>query len=203
MDVISQPLNRRSRATREALLRATRRLLERDGFDALTLTAIAAEAGVSRRGAYLHFGSVDDVVAELFDHVAAAEGLVAVLDAIAGDDDVESAFAVWCRHLARYHLAVAPVDRAMRAVQARSPAAAAHLDRVRSEQRNVCERLVRLAKANTRLGRGWTSKSATDVLYGLIATDLMERLIVDCGWSEAQLTIGMRAFSGVILRPKP
>lgn len=52
-----EPQNARSRRTREALLRAARALIEEKGFDAVTLAAVARQAGVSPRGLYLHFSS--------------------------------------------------------------------------------------------------------------------------------------------------
>ena len=46
---IGEPQNARSRRTREALLEAARTLIEEDGFDVMTLEAVATRAGVSPR----------------------------------------------------------------------------------------------------------------------------------------------------------
>lgn len=64
MTGIDQPLNARSRRTRTALLDAAMALLEEEDFDALTMGQVAQRAGVSRRGAYLHFGSQTELVGD-------------------------------------------------------------------------------------------------------------------------------------------
>ncbi|HCT78525.1 MAG TPA: TetR family transcriptional regulator, partial [Micromonosporaceae bacterium] len=58
-----EPRNARSRRTREALLMATRELIEQDGFAGTTLAAIAERAGVSHRALYLHFSSRGELLA--------------------------------------------------------------------------------------------------------------------------------------------
>ncbi len=52
------------------MLAATRQILEEEGFEALTMAAIAERAGVTRRSAYLHFASRAEVVDALFAYVA-------------------------------------------------------------------------------------------------------------------------------------
>lgn len=53
--------------TRDRILDATARILVRDGGDALTIAAIAHEAGVSKGGLFYHFPSKDDVVTALME----------------------------------------------------------------------------------------------------------------------------------------
>ncbi len=49
MSQIHDPANARSRRTRAALLASARSLLEEEGFEALTMAAVAERAGVTRR----------------------------------------------------------------------------------------------------------------------------------------------------------
>src|SRR6266496_4245189 len=65
--VILEPTNARSRRTCSRLLATARAILERDGFQALTIAAVAEQASVTRRTVYLHFGSRGELVAALFD----------------------------------------------------------------------------------------------------------------------------------------
>lgn len=187
MSEIDEPANARSRRTRRALLDATRTILERDGFDALTMAAIAEEAGVTRRGVYLHFGSVAALVTGLFDHVAEAEGLDASVAPVWEAADAVAALDAWARHLADYHPRVIAVDRAVRRVEAVNQAAADHRARVSAAQEAICSRLACWLADEDRLAVGWTVATATDLLYGLIATELLGRLIEERGWSQAKL----------------
>jgi AcrR family transcriptional regulator len=50
---------------REALVRAGRAILEKDGVEALTLRACARKAGVSHAAPQHHFASVNDLLAEI------------------------------------------------------------------------------------------------------------------------------------------
>lgn len=44
---------------------ATIRIILRDGYDKLTITAIAGEANYTRRAFYLHFKNIDDIIDEI------------------------------------------------------------------------------------------------------------------------------------------
>jgi AcrR family transcriptional regulator len=59
------PRRRDRAATEEALLDAAERVVARDGFAALNVRAIAAEAGVDRKLVYRYFGDADGVLARL------------------------------------------------------------------------------------------------------------------------------------------
>ncbi len=198
---IDHPSNARSRRTRDALLTGARSILERDGFQALTMGAVAREAGVSRGAVYLHFASRSDLVAALFDHVAWQQGLAASLEPVWDAPDPVAALDEWAAHLARYHPALIPVDRAITHVQGRDPDAADHRQRVSEAQRAGCERLARRLAEEGRLAEPWTIETATDMLYALISTDMIERLITDCDWPQTQLaehlsTLFRRTFAG-------
>jgi len=184
---IAEPANARSRRTRQALLAAARAILEEDGFDALTMTAVADRAGVSRKTAYLHFETRADLVGELFDHVAAAEGLDASLAAVWAAPDGAQALDRWAEHLARYHPRVIAVDRALRRVGRSDPAAATHRDRVVAEQLRNTRRLARRLDDEGRLAAGWTARAAADMLFALISSDTIAALLDDRGWSRRRL----------------
>lgn len=58
-----------TRSTRDRLLAATEACLRRDGIRRTTMTAIAAEAGVSRAGLYKHFPDKASLVVEALAHI--------------------------------------------------------------------------------------------------------------------------------------
>ena len=68
---------RHKRATREAILDAVERCLERGGLDELTFLQIAQEAGVSDRTVYRHFATKDAILDEVLD-----EGLRRVFNGV-------------------------------------------------------------------------------------------------------------------------
>lgn len=181
------PSNARSRRTRAALLAATREVLEQDGFAALTMAAVADRAGVSRRAVYLHFPSRSQLVAELFDFVAGAEGLPDSTRAVWDAPDSVAALEEWARHVARFHPRVLAVTRAVEQVHRSDDDAAAHRERYLGEQLAACRRLSEWLDREGRLASAWTVDSAAEMLWALLSVDMIERLVVERRWSVARL----------------
>ncbi|QKW37233.1 TetR/AcrR family transcriptional regulator [Actinomadura sp. NAK00032] len=184
---IEGPRNARSRRTREAALAATREILERDGFEALTMAAVAERAGVSRQGLYLHFSSRGDLVTALFGYMAEQEGLHASLAPVREAPDAVCALRAWARHLASYHPRLIAVDRAIDRVRHTDPDAARHRATVDEKQLGTCRRLAERLAAEGRLAPHWTPGTAADMLWGLIATDVFERLLTGREWTREAL----------------
>jgi AcrR family transcriptional regulator len=184
---IDQPANERSRRTRRALLGAARVIIEEDGFDAVTMHAVAERAGVSRGGAYLHFDSAGALIAALFDHIVETEDLHGSVAAVWQAPNAASALDAWARHLADYHPRVMPIDLALQRVEQRDPAAAGHRARVCAAQRANCDRLATSLADGGRLADGWSVATASDLLYGLIASEMIDRWLTHCGWSTTEL----------------
>lgn len=184
---IGDPQNARSRRTRDALLAATRALLEHEGFEGLTMARVAARAGVSRRGVYLHFTSRTDLVTALFDHMADAEGLEESLRPVWTAPDSVAALRAWVRHLVAYHPRMIAVDRAIERVRATDPDAARHRRMVTGVQLANCRRIVTWLEREGHLAPRWTADTATDMMWALISTDLIEGLLVDRGWPAERL----------------
>src|ERR687895_426088 len=138
---IVQPTNARSRRTRAALLTAAHAILQEHGFEALTMTAVAERAGVTRRAVYMHFPTRSELVAALFDYVAGVEGLADSLRGVWEAPDAVTALDQWAAHLARYHPRLLAVDQALQRVWRRDPDAAAHRKRVVATKLANCRRL--------------------------------------------------------------
>jgi AcrR family transcriptional regulator len=184
--VIREPANARSRRTRVALLDAALSLLADGGFQALTMTAVAQRASVTRRTVYLHFGTRTELVAALFDHVAEREGLSASLEHVWRSPDAATALDRWAHHLAHYHRAVLPIDRAVQAGRAVDADAEAHARHVARMKMTGCRRLAGMLAGSGRLRDGWGEPDAADVLYAISTSDVVEGLIVDRRWSAAR-----------------
>ena len=88
-------LGRRKAATEETrgrIIEASRRLLAApDGVSALTVEAVAREAGVARMTVYYQYGSKGALLDALYDDLA-ARGLVAALQPVFGAPDARTAF---------------------------------------------------------------------------------------------------------------
>jgi AcrR family transcriptional regulator len=184
---ITEPANARSRRTRAALLGAAHAILEERGFEALTMTAVADRAGVTRRAVYMHFPSRAELVGALFDYVAGVEGLAASLHGVWEAPDAVAALDAWAAHLARYHPRLLAVDRALQRVWRTDPDAAVHRGRVVAEKLSNCRRLAGRLDDEGRLASGWSRESASDMLFALVSSDMIEALIVDRRWPRRRL----------------
>jgi AcrR family transcriptional regulator len=184
---IVEPRTARSRRTRAVLLAAARALLEEQGFEGLSMTAVADTAGVTRRTAYLHFTARADLVGALYDYMAEVEGLTDSLQSVWSAADATAALDQWAAHLARYHPRVLAVDRALQRVRGEDADAEAHYARVTAEQLENTRRLAQWLKRENRLAQPWTVASARDMLFALISSDLIGALIEDRNWSRRRL----------------
>jgi len=75
--VTEHELTSRAEQTRSAIVTAALRLFRENGYDATTMRAIAAAAGVSTGNAYYYFGSKEELIREFYErsqaeHAAAA-----------------------------------------------------------------------------------------------------------------------------------
>lgn len=180
------PRNARSRRTVAALLTAARELLEEQGFDALTMSAVADRAGVTRRAVYLHFVSRADLLARLFRFVGQSEELSDSLEKVWAAPDAAAALEEWARHLARCHPRILAVSRAVDRVRGSDRDAAELWDGAMDNWYAGCSRVVRWLDGEGRLAAPWTTETATDALWALMSFDVLDRLIVDRGWTQGQ-----------------
>ena len=151
------------------------------------MTAVAERAGVTRRALYMHFPTRAELVGSLFDYVAGVEGLQASLQTVWDAPDAVAGLDRWADHLARYHPKILAVDRALQRVWRDDPDAAAHRQRVVSEKLANCRRVMRRLVDEDRLAEQWTFESASDMLFALVSSDMIEALILDRRWSRQRL----------------
>jgi AcrR family transcriptional regulator len=175
--------NVRSRRTRAAILTATRAIIEEHGFDGLTMDRVARRAGVTRRAVYLHFPSQAVMVNALFAFVAQAEGLAESTRRVWAAAGSVAALDEWAKHLARYHPRLLPLALAVDRVRRTNADAALHHQHVVEAQRANCRRLAMWLYQEGQLAPLWTIASATDMLWSLISSEMVEKLIVDRRWT--------------------
>ena len=181
---IGEPQNARSRRTRTALLDGARRLLEDEGSGALTMERVAAEAGVSRRSAYLHVASRGELLLALLEHTDATEGLAESLRPVAEAVSVPARIDAWARHVASYHRRILPVVRAVDAARRADPDLQVVWDTAMQRWSAGCHAVAEEAEAAGALAEPWDASTAADLLWALMGVELLEDLVVDRGWSE-------------------
>jgi AcrR family transcriptional regulator len=181
---IGEPQNARSRRTRTALLDGARRLLEDEGSGALTMERVAAEAGVSRRSAYLHVASRGELLLALLEHTDATEGLAESLRPVAEAVSVPARIDAWARHVASYHRRILPVVRAVDAARRADPDLQVVWDTAMQRWAGGCHAVAEEAEAAGALAEPWDASTAADLLWALMGVELLEDLVVDRGWSE-------------------
>ena len=184
MPRIAEPQNARSRRTRTALLDGARRLLEEEGPGALTMERVAAEAGVSRRSAYLHVASRGELLLALLEHLDATEGLEESLRPVTEAASLPARLDAWARHVASYHRRVLPVVRAVDAARRTDPDVQAVWDTAMERWAAGCRAVAEEAEATGALAEPWDAATAADLLWALMGVELLEDLVEDRGWSE-------------------
>ncbi|WP_165368273.1 TetR/AcrR family transcriptional regulator [Phytoactinopolyspora endophytica] len=202
MKSIDAPQNARSQRTRDALLAATREILESDGFEALSMAAVADRAGVTRRAVYLHFTSRADLVNALFTYLSQQEGLAESMSRVWEAPDSVAALRAWVAHLADYHPRLMAVDRAIERVRLGDADAQRHRDRVNEAQISGCRRVVEWLHRDGRLAEGWTVEDAADFLFGLICTELFDRWMQMRHLSARDVERNLWAICRVVLVPE-
>jgi AcrR family transcriptional regulator len=131
-----KPQQERARATIDALLTATARILVRDGFDRASTNRIAEEAGVSVGSLYQYFPGKEALVAALIDrHIDEMTSLFAsAFERFATLPLVEATRAMVAMHL-RAH----SIDPKLHQVLSEQVPRIDKLDRVRDVEREVTE----------------------------------------------------------------
>lgn len=183
---IEQARNARSRRTVAALLNAARHLIDGEGFQALTMAAVAERAGVSRRAVYLHFSSRTELVTALYRSLGDTEELAASLQKVWDCPDAVSALREWAHHIARSHPRILATLRAVEHSRRTDPDAGQLWRTTMGNWHKGSGRLIQWLADEGRLAPYWSVESASDLLWSLMSSDVLERLTIDRRWSRAR-----------------
>ncbi|MFC5747301.1 TetR/AcrR family transcriptional regulator [Actinomadura rugatobispora] len=184
---IEEPRNARGRRSRAALLAAAREIVETEGVTAATMAAVAERAGVTRRAVYLHFASRADLISALFDHVNEAEDIQGRFAPVGDAPDAVTALEEFARRHAAYMPRILAVARAVERVAPTDPDAARHWETAMYWRYETNRALVRRLHDEGVLAPGWTVDTAADMLLALISNGVSETLLVERGWTPAQV----------------
>lgn len=187
VDRIAEPQNQRSRDTRAAILDAAWHLLEHAGGSAVTMTAVADEAGISRRGLYLHFATRGQLFSALLDHIDDRLDLASSVRPLLEAPDAVTALDAWARHTATYHARLVPVARAVDRSRDDDPDAESLWQRSMTAWYRGCQALAAAIAAEERLAEGWTVETAADLLWALMSVEFVDDLVTGRSWSVDEL----------------
>ncbi len=194
-------------ATRAEILRAAQRLLERDGYAATTMAAVAAEAGVALKTVYVAFATKSGLLRALWNVLLRGDA-----------DDVPMGGRPWYREMLADPDPGARLDRMARQSRAvkdragtmmvviRDGAAAdadvaALWDRIEAQFRELLDPLARTFAAEGSLRPGLDAGRAADVLWALNHPDVWRLLVRVRGWSPGEYEIWLAgAFRRELLR---
>jgi len=186
MTQIAEPQNARSRRTADSLLATARALIEEQGFESVTMAAVAERAGVSRRAIYLHFSSRTDLLVAVFNHIGEQEDLAGSSRQVWDAPDAAAALVEYAHHMSRFHVSALAVSRAIERARHSDELAARMWRTIQRNWRTTCRRLMRRLDDEGVLAPFWTVATATDMMCALMAFELTESLVVDRGWSRAK-----------------
>ncbi|MFI0357116.1 TetR/AcrR family transcriptional regulator [Actinomadura sp. 9N407] len=185
--MVTEPRNARSRRSRAALLRAARELVESEGVTAVTMAAVAERAGVTRRAVYLHFASRAELISALFDYVNEVEDIQGRFDPIGDAPDAVTALDEFARRHAEFMPRILAVARAVERVAPTDPDAARHWETAMYWRYETNRALIRRLDEEGVLAQGWTVDTAADMLLALISNGVSHTLLVERGWTAAQV----------------
>jgi AcrR family transcriptional regulator len=169
-----------SAETRAQILDAALRRVREHGAAAISVRAIASDAGVSRQLVYFHYGNRAGLLTALAEHLDGTSALSG------GGDDLEPILALeqlmraWCEHLPR----ILPVARALEAASITGDeGAAAWQQRMRALHARFGAAIERVE-----LSPGWTPETATDWVWARLHPSAYAHLVEERGWTHAHFT---------------
>lgn len=167
--------------TREGILRAAWQQLEEEG--AVTVTAVARAAGVSRQTIYLHFkdrtGLLVSLVQFMDDHLGLQESLFHVFAAERGIEAMDRAVVVH----GSFNQGIDSAARILEVVDdPDDPLAIAWRDRMTFRLR-VHREIVARIDADGMLAEGWTVEHAADLFHSVTLPAVWRELTGALGWT--------------------
>ena len=169
-----------SAETRAQILDAALKRVRENGAAAISVRAIANDAGVSRQLVYFHYGNRAGLLTALAAHLDEESGLDAAPDGEEPIIALEQLLRAWCAHLPR----ILPVARALEAAAITGDeGAAAWTQRMRRLHSRFGDAIARVE-----LSPGWTIDTATDWVWARLHPSAYAHLVEGCGWTHAHFT---------------
>ena len=185
---------RQARETRRAVVDAAAGLFIARGYADTTLDAVATAAGVSRRTVVNAVGGKAALLALAWDFsLVGDDEPVPMADrpavrAIRASTDPAESVRLWAAMTVDVQVRAAPIGRALEAAADGDPEAAALLARAGAERLEGARAFAHHLASIDGLGPGVTVARAADAFWALGDGALYRRLVLERGWSAAELT---------------
>jgi AcrR family transcriptional regulator len=170
--------------TRDRILSAAWKLLEKRHGRGVSMDDIAHAAGLSRQAVYLHFGSRAELLVATVRYVDEKNELPRRIRGIAaaggGKETLEAFVDFWGGYIPKiFGLAKALLDS-----RASDPAAAAAWEDRMSAVRDGCRSVVECIVRDGLLAAEWTPRAAAEMMWAMFSVASWENLTRDLGWSN-------------------
>ncbi len=185
---------RQARETRRAVVAAATELFVARGYADTTLDAVAAAAGVSRRTVVNAVGGKAALLALAWDFsLVGDDEPVPMADrpavlAIRASADPDEVLRLWAAIAVDVEARAAPIGRVLEVAADGDADVAALLAKAASERLEGARAFARHLASIGGLGPGTTVERAADAFWALNDGTLYRRLVLERGWSAAELT---------------
>ena len=194
-----------ARRSRQAILDAARRQFLDAGYAATTITAIAAEAGVSVETIYKAFGGKPGLVRAIYQRGLEGREPVPTFqrsDAMRErETDPRAIMRNWGTLASEVSSAVSPIMRLARTAAASDPDMAALLRAGNDTREERARHHARFLKQRGYLREGITVAHAADILWTCTSDELYDLLVVQRGWSPPRYARFLADFMIAALLP--
>lgn len=200
---MSEPVNSRRRynsprrqeqaaATRRQILEAAKRLFERHGYTATSMSAIAAEAGVALKTVYVAFETKSGLLRALWhlllrgDEEPVPVGERPWFRAVLEEPDPQRQLRLNVRNAKMVRARIGPLLEVVRNAAPADPEIEDLWNRIQAEFYDNQRSVVEVLHANNALRPSLDVARATDILWTLNHPNLYRLLVNDRGWTPEQ-----------------
>jgi AcrR family transcriptional regulator len=178
--------------TRERILAATWKLMEKSRDLQVRIADIAAAAGVSRQAVYLHFGNRANLLlaaVQYRDRISPVQTIARAAEEDAVPGALANFVAAWFEHVPR----IEPVAHLLSAASQTDPEAKVAWEDRMSLLRRLIGVLTKRLAAGRVLKSEWTAERAADWIWHRTHLDGWRHLVGERGWDAAEYGRRVRA----------
>lgn len=175
------------KSTRDRILDASWKLLERGAGKSVRMVDIAAQANVSRQAVYLLFENRANLVQETRNFVDAKYGVKDEIDRVLSQNSATQTLKAYVLFWSEYLSHIHGLAHAMQVGALHDKAAARARQDCLDDHFKVCCEIAKRLKNEKALANGWSEQSAAEMIFSVISLDMWLELVVVRRWSTIQL----------------